>query len=184
MENFLGINKWHIRLTMDSNLETVEKQIRTLTKTYIICDEISHYHCYCIIQMKKPELITHIKTLFNVKAEKYSCVLVRKPKQMKKYILKDGNYAYNGFTDDEIQILRKCSNKKGTDKFKKELDILEEEYFTSKYNTIHTFATKYVQLKINYGQNIYGNHIKAYILKIKFKKNPLEIHNYVDELLR
>ena len=58
------------------------------------------------------------------------------------------------------------------DKFGVELHKLEEEYFASEHNPIRTFAKNFVKLKISYGQNIYGNHIKAYILKIKFKKDP------------
>lgn len=184
LDSFLGSESFHIRLTLKSNLDTIQSFVNKIGSKYIICDELTHYHIYLQTQTTKKEIIIKIKEQLNLKGnEQFSVVVVKNKQSMKKYILKDGRYVFRNFTDKEIEILRKLSFKKGIDKLKISLDKFEEDYYSGEI-VFTTFACKYINLKIEYGQNIYGNHIKAYLNRIKMKKNPSYVREYVEELMR
>lgn len=184
LESFLGLESFHIRLTLQSDLDKIKKFIETITKKYIICDELTHYHCYAVTQMVKKEIVREVKNKLQLKGnEQFSVIKVKNKNQMKKYILKDGNYIYKGFSENEIEILRKLSFKKGIDKFQTQLETLEQQFYEKQIG-FSKFGELYVQLKIDYGQKLYGNHIKAYLNRVRMKQNPEYIREYISELMR
>lgn len=185
LNSFLGLETFHIRLTLKSELENIIDFIETsITKKYIICDELTHYHCLAETQMSKKEIVRVIKEKLNLKGNAdFSVIKAKSKQQLKKYILKDGNYKYKGFTDEEIKLLRKQSFKKGIDKLQIVLEGYEIEYYNGDISFTQ-FGERYIQLKIEYNQNIHGNHVKAYLTKIKMKKNPDCIREYISDLMR
>lgn len=147
--------------------------------------EVSHLHVYIELaklqwfdKVKDSKISKWIKESFDVKGSQYSVSKVRKQKQVKKYILKDGEYFAQGFTPEELLPFYKVSNKKGLDKMGLALADLEMDYMASKTDTV-TFYEKYIKLKVDYGQNIYWNHCDAYITKMMFKKDKSKIRWYV-----
>lgn len=184
MNKFLGIDNYHIRLTIDNTLEHVKTVINKIGVKWIISHEVTHFHCLVQTQKKKKDITDIIKKELEIKGnEKFSVVPVRKLSQMKKYILKDGFYEYQGYDEKEIEILMLCSNKKGMDKISTEIQELEEEFMSGNILFLR-FCEKYVKIKIDYGQNIYGNHIKAYCYKMRMKKSPDFIRSYVSNLMQ
>lgn len=84
---------------------------------------------------------------------------VLKKKRNIQYVLKEGTYLYRGFSQKFIETMDKCSLKKERLKEK----ILEnEENLLSKRIDYHRFCINYIQIKVDHGQNLYNNHIKAY----------------------
>jgi hypothetical protein len=185
LDCFLGLDSFHIRLTLKSDLDTIQKFIeKSITTKYILCDELTHYHCYAVTQKLKKEIVVAIKSELKLKGNAdFSVIKVKNKNQMKKYIMKDGNFIYKNFDEKEINILRKLSFKKGIDKLQTELEKYEQQLY-EKEITFTRFAELYIKLKIDYNQNIYGNHIKAYLTKIKMKNDPTYIKEYVSELMR
>lgn len=187
MDKFLGNNYWHTRITKNVELTEIETFIKTITKTYLICKETLprvHFHCCIQTQLSEKELRALIlKSSYGGRGQ-YQLTVAKNVKQMKKYILKDGDYVYGNMNEKEIETLRKCSNKKGLDNFGKELQLLEEKYLGTDNHMFSQFAFNFVKLKISYGQNLYGNHIKAYLNKMRCKRDPNYIREYVNELMR
>lgn len=186
MEKFLGIEWYHIRITKMTELEKIEEFVNKELKinVYLISKETLpqiHFHICIKTQIKEKTLREVLKKSEYGGRCKYYLKPSVNPKQMLKYTLKDGDFVYKGIGNEEIEILKKCSNKKGLDKFGIELQIIEEEFLTGKYS-FTDFGTKFVELKISYGQNLYSSHIKAYLQKMRFKKNPDYIHQYVYEM--
>lgn len=187
MDKYLGIGKWHTRLTLISDIKKVEQFIHTLSPTkYILCDELNHYHCYFETQTSKKilrELITGFAGSGN---EHYQLTAAKNTRQLKKYILKDGNYTYKGFSDDEIEIFHKLSNKKGMTKLQKELDLLLEKYYGNNLFSTRQLIKSILLLKDSYGQptnpNTLANRIAMYE-RIK-TKNYTPMVNQIYEKIR
>lgn len=189
MENFLGINWYHIRITKDVELEDIEKFVKEnypLAWSYIISKETlprTHFHICLKVEGKMEELREKIKKSIYGGRCNYYFKPSKNVKQMLKYTLKDGDYVYKGIEEKEIELLKKTSNKKGLDKFGVDLTNLEEQYLGDKIR-FKEFGIRFVKLKISYGQNLYSSHIKAYLQKMKFKKEPEYIGEFIDEMFR
>lgn len=172
----------HIRIKKKIDEDSLQELFHQHNiKRYIISNEGDHLHV--LVQTLKgvwfdksegsKTLIARVlKEKYGLKGNKdYSVALAREPNQLKKYVLKDGNYKFKGFKEDVINLFRLCSNKKGKDKLAKELQQLEEDYFQGEMSTEELYE-KFIALKLSYGQNIYWNHTDAYIQKLQMKRSP------------
>ena len=102
---------------------------------------------------------------------------------MKKYILKDGNFRFRGYTEQEIKILRLCSNKKGMDKYSDELSVLEENFYSDKSITLESYMVSVVNLQLSYGMKPVRNRLQSYARYVEMKRSPARVRSYVRELL-
>lgn len=193
MESFLNIEKVHLRITKQIPYNSVKKFLDENSMRYILTIEKEpkvHYHILLEYQEEDKnhnKLRYQLKKVLSVAGNKdYSLSTVRNKNQLMKYILKEGNeYSVKDIPDEIIKLMKKCSNKKGKRNFAIELAELEERFLSdSTFMSLTTFAEKLVLLKVSYGQSLYSNHIKAYLSKMRIKKNPREVKNYVDNLLR
>lgn len=190
MEAFLKIETLHLRITKQGiTMDSLEDYIRTLAVMYLIAQEKKgkkgeHFHTVIQTQKTKKEFVELIQKKFNLKGNKeYSVTTVRNQNQVMKYLLKDDDATRSsGIPKEVLELMKKCSNKKGTKNLMVELNILEEKYLGFDL-TNESFGIKFIQLKIAYGQNLYGNHIKAYLMKMKLKKYPSEISVYYNQLM-
>lgn len=186
MENFLGIDWYHIRITTLDTLDNMETFVKTLSSVYLISNETiprNHYHICIKTQRSLETLRKLVKSSIYSGRNNYYLKPSTNSKQMLKYTLKDGNYVFKNIDEKWLETLRKCSNKKGLDKFGIELQTLEENFLGNSI-TFTQFGRSFIKLKIDYGQNLYGNHIKAYLTKMKCKKDPTYINEYFAELMR
>lgn len=93
----------------------------------------------------------------------------RDKKQLAKYTLKEGKYAYNQFNHKYIEEMFKTSKPK-TD-LKKDVTDNEDEFIMGRI-TLEEFVENYLNLKAKHDQPIYMNHIESYVRKMMIKKNP------------
>lgn len=189
MEKFLGINWYHIRITRDVELVEIEgfiKQNYSTAWSYLISKETlpqTHFHICLQIEGEMEKLREKIKVSKYGGRCKYYFKRADNVKQMLKYTLKDGDYVSKGIEPKYIELLKKTSVKKGLDKFGQQLQTLEEDFMSDKIR-FEKFGEEFVKLKISYGQNLYSSHIKAYLQKMKFRKNPEYIKQYISEMFR
>lgn len=101
--------------------------------------------------------------------------IVRVEKQSMKYILKEGNYCSTGYSKKWVDTLYKCSTKK--ENLKKKIDKNEEDLISRKI-TFEQFAIRYLEIKVNHGQNIYNNHITSYFRRLQLKTGHISYHDY------
>lgn len=195
----VDVRDYHLRLYRTISLEEMSQFIDGISKItkYIISKEYSktrgeHFHCYLVFEDAKDLLKNREQGIrdifikrFNIQDANsdYSFSPRRNENQLKKYVLKDGQYRYKNIPKDEIEALVKASNKKGKDQFGEDLTRLEDNYLKSKDMTIKSFYHSFVKLKVSYGQNIYPSHCDAYVYKIQFKKDPRKIIDFVESRL-
>lgn len=192
MDKFLEIETLHIRITKTTlSMDKIEEEMKKLSSgMYLIAHEKKgkkgeHFHIVIQTQKTKKELTTVIKLKFELSGNKeYSVTIVRNKNQVIKYLLKDDDTTRSqGLSEEVLELMKKCSNKKGVKNLMEELNVLEEKYLGFELGT-ESFGIAFIKLKISYGQNLYGNHIKAYLKKMELKKNPDRITGYYRDLMR
>lgn len=95
------------------------------------------------------------------------------------YTLKDGQYYYQGYTDQQISELARLSYKKfQKGEFGDKLKELRNQYLSDPLLSIRWFSDRYIQLKVAYDQNLTSNTIKAMYQSLFLKKNPDKIAEY------
>lgn len=191
MEAFLKLKTIHLRITTNYEMDTITEFLNPFAITYLVSQEDPgiHQHYHILLQYQDDDS-RHNKLRYKIKDQlkltgngSYSISTVKSPKQLMKYIVKDNGLIKNkGVPDEVIELMKLCSTKKGKKSFNEELAILEQSYFEAKHMFFDKFAQDVVSLKIKYGHNLYSNQIKAYLLRIKMKKNPMEIQNYIISL--
>ncbi|WP_042892197.1 hypothetical protein, partial [Anaplasma marginale] len=104
--------------------------------------------------------------------------------QLSKYILKDGNeMKYKNIPKESIQLFIKCSSIK-KDKYKEKIQKLEEEYISGEIDD-KLFGVNYIcLLSDSCNKGLYTNHIRAYLLKMKVKKDSSFSNLLYDEIMR
>lgn len=169
MDVFVDRKAFHIRLTFTAAMDLVETFAKGITDEYIVCSEVTHFHCYVATRMTREELIIMINEKLDLHGNKqFSCTDVRSKRQMKKYVLKDGFYVSSGFSEKELRILKKLSVKKFGEEFETRRGLLEDDYL-SKPKQRHywlQFATDYVLLRSEYG-NVRKCDIEGYLNRMR-----------------
>jgi hypothetical protein len=184
MDKFCNIGVYHLRLTTDLEFDLIEGFVKERSDQYIISHEVSHYHCYLVTDVTRKDLRSAVNEVLKLKGNgQFSIADVRKPQQMKKYILKDGNFRFRGYTEQEIKILRLCSNKKGMDKYSDELSVLEENFYSDKSITLESYMVSVVNLQLSYGMKPVRNRLQSYARYVEMKRSPARVRSYVRELL-
>lgn len=176
MDQFLNLSLLHVRVTTDKTLDEVVSLICLDPLKYIVSQEgfkESHLHYHALIQTQDVEAIRRSLKSAGITGNKcYSISTVRNERQLSKYILKeDGPYKYKGFTQEQIDLFKKCSTLKGKKGFADALTPLEDSYIAGSLD-LDTFIYKFLELKVSYGQNIYPSHIQAYFMKMRMRKDP------------
>lgn len=92
---------------------------------------------------------------------------VKDKKQVSKYTLKDGEYYYQGFSDDYINKMFKLSSPKT--KLKDRIVKNQDDYIMGEID-FEEFIQEYIMIKADHDQPLYMNHIEAYARKLKVKK--------------
>ena len=186
MASFVVDDAYHLRLTTDQEFDVIEAFVRRYTNKYIISSEVGHYHCYIVTKTTRKDLRLDVNEHLALKGNgQFSIADVRKPQQMKKYILKDGYYRYKGFSDAEIEKLKKTSHKKGMSKYAESLTALEDDYLTSDCmytSSINSFMRSVVELQLSYGMKPNYGRLSSYLRYIKMKKNARYIDDFVQEI--
>lgn len=177
MEKFLGSDSWHIRLSHNRSFDEIESVIQQISQKYIISMERPKIHFHCYVRTTKSEkdmrsiLVDHQLHGRN----KYSMTKVREEEQMKKYVVKEGDIRYKGFSDKEMEIFIKKSKSKDKHYFVE----LEDQYMEGKL-TYKEFAIAHVKHKTRMGQRLNPNQIKQYLTSVFLRKNPDEIEYWME----
>lgn len=181
LENFLGIKTLHLRMTTNTDLSGILKFITTLQPIkYLITEEgtdINHKHFHILLQSQFKDDNSNTKLRKKINKDlglkgngKFSISTVRNERQLMKYILKEGGtYEVFNISNEIIELMKKCSCKKGQQNIAKEISDNEERYL-SREITLRTFFENHIKIKVSYNQNIYVSHIDAYCLKMEVKR--------------
>lgn len=177
------------KYTMDQ-IETFVNE-KLLSSYYMICQEKEesnkHYHLMVETNVSQTDSqnrpIRKLLNEFGVSGKgNLSTSKVKDKKQMMKYLLKDdGELRTRNVPESDINLFRKLSYKKGD--FNKSKQLLEEQFMSDPSMSIYQFTDNFVNLKIDYHQNLNGARIKDYALLILFRRDRSIVSTWVDSLL-
>jgi hypothetical protein len=153
----------------------------------IVCQEtgktgLLHFHCLLHKQELHRETIKDIlkETYPTVRGNKdYSISLSRNKQQLTKYLLKDGNYKYKGFPSRFIQKMEVLSY--STNEMKRRFQILKDKV-TLKEISLSDYMLECINIKVEYEQPLYRNHMSAHFLQIAIKLGDLTPEQLVQQL--
>ncbi len=117
----------------------------------------------------------------DAKSNKCLQVKVAKSKtQATKYTLKEGDFFSKGFPQEIVEKFFLLSTQKtGLDK---KIARNEEEFILGSIEFLE-FAENHLTLQVNHGQNIYAQHLKAYLTRFMLMNGYKSPRDYVTELL-
>lgn len=174
----------HLRITTDNNKEWVETIIRAISHKWIISMENNgkqHYHSAFYTNLSTKQIKEKLNDFGLSGNKSFSLTMVKDNKAVRKYIVKDGDFWYHGFQQQEITDAYQLSFKKNG--FKISLEELEDEYLLS--NMSHElFGYKYIQLKATHNFSLNRSQIKAYLDKMRCRKEPGYAERIYEELYR
>lgn len=180
---------WAIRITTE---------VLELSKSYAIFDEFSdkfiisqeggtdstklHQHVLLVTDQTDVFIKEQIRLVYpDAKTNKgIYCRPSRDKRQLAKYTVKEGEYLYKGFTTKYISDTFKTSIAK-TD-LKKEVTNNEDRYILGEITT-EQFIEKYIEIKVKHDQNLYMNHIQAYITKLMVRQGSLKSSTLSDLII-
>lgn len=174
---------YHLRLTTELDYDRIEEFIQSVTQKYILAHEDGHYHAVILINKKEKSAIKErINKELDIHGNKgYSMTLAKSINDLSAYVTKDGDIRYLGYTFLEISAFKKMSYKKGG--MSDEIKELERKYVMDELNDSE-FGISYINLLVRYDKNLHGNQIKAYLLKMRVKKNPGSSRDIYENLMR
>lgn len=120
------------------------------------------YNCYPVLKDFKQD--KHNMNKY------YSIKEAKNKTQLKKYVLKEGNYLYKGFTKEDIDINFKLSF---TQDSKKRFNEIREQLIKGQI-TLEQYAEEYIKAKAVAEQNIYMNHVVAHVLTMGVKIGEID----------
>lgn len=181
-------NAYHIRITTD-NVDLKKSYQAFQAYNYLIISnegstEETRKHQHIFIahpDITKEQIRSIILDLYpEAKGNKgHSIKLARKTIELISYVLKEGGYMYKGFTQQFIADAKKLSYKK--DGFKKEYKQLTNELQLNQIS-LRTYTRRLLDLKAQYNQPIYLNHIKSHILTMGIKTGDFNATDLTDQL--
>lgn len=180
---------WTIRLTPNNKQELTKFQLSTLFQSspiLVISEEggkNDSLHFHLLLGCKPSDKITHdkiveqLKTLWpGMKGNKHFCVkLATRPKQYLKYCLKEGDYTVKGLHRDFIRdmfILSRAKENMESD-FKNIEDMVSLRQIS-----MSKFVTKYIELKVKYGQNINNHQLISYFRRISMQTGHMSVEKF------
>lgn len=125
----------------------------------------------------KENIRNYIKELYPT-AKGNKCLYVKEisnTKQSIKYVLKEGNFLYYGFTQKYIQQLYKLSTNK--ENLKDKIVTNEENLLLGKI-TYPQFCIEYIQIKIDHNQRINKTHLQGYFNLYKLKSGETSVRQF------
>ena len=174
---------YHLRLTTELDFDKVESFICGITQKYILAHEEGHYHAVILINKKdKKDIREKINKDLDIRGNKgYSISLAKSINDLSAYVTKEGDLRYLGYTFLEIAAFKKMSYRKGG--MLDEIKELERRYIIGDLDDME-FGTSYINLLVRYDKNLHGNQIKAYLMKMRVKRNPGYSREIYENLMR
>jgi len=166
-----------IRLTSPTaTFEEIREIFDPISDKYIIALENAnsrHFQCYVnyiqLDDLKNSKLRYLLKSLGYKGNEKLS-ITKKKSDNLCSYVLKDGNYIYKGFTDEQIKDLVEKSYEKPVS-YKKQKQILLQTYLDDKIKQ-DELIIGLIQLTTRFEGNYNRTTLIQYVNMAKMKKHP------------
>lgn len=195
MNEFIEKTHTHIafRVKHVPDLELKKTLIHLKEKyTYILLslESSGGQHIHGQVSVKIPPSVTKKSEVDKVRqllkdlyptAQGNKCLYTRQVKlarQSAKYILKEGDYVYNGYSKEYVDTLYRCSTKKENLKLKVQKN---EDNLISGKILFEEFAIRYIEIKVMHGQNLYNNHIQSYFNRYLLKSGQKSYLDYYNE---
>lgn len=184
---------YFLRITLEAELDKAIEIIKPVfSKSYIIGTELSkqgkkHFHAYFYSSLTKDELKNHLNNHGLKGNQSYSFKKADTDARVKRYCVKEGDYAYSGFTKERMDAWIKSSHKKVDEGYSTELSSLEDDYISNNLNSVHKqhdldcFAEKVIKLQLSYGMKPHPASLQRYTAYWYLKKYPIDIYNYVKQ---
>lgn len=181
---------FHIRLT-SPNL-TMEKTQQMLTDfdLYIVSSEgdgeqVSRHQHICVSHpsLDRKVLRESVSKVYpKLKGNKeISITIAKNSEQLSRYVVKDGDFTYKGFTQHQIE--RFCKLSYDVKKTKKKFTQIMELYKLGQID-IQEYAERYIQIKCESNQPLYTNHFRAHLRMMKFSRDKSLVTHYCENILR
>lgn len=177
---------FRLKHTKEAETMSLTEFFEKLSGTYknlLVCEETSGgRHFQGLItgpQITSNEVRETLKVI-SPKAKGNKCLYSKEVvlfKQAVKYNVKEGKYLYQGFPREFVLNMEKSSNKK--ENLKQKILDNEEQLLSGKYD-FHTFGVKYIQIKVDHGQNLYNNHVQSYFNRMKVKSGFITASDYYE----
>jgi len=179
-----------LRIT-NIHLEDAVKILQKKTLTFVIGQEGNYQdtplHIHAVFRPwveDKKKLRSDIKEMFNVTPQEYSLGKLRKSGcRAVRYVIKRGDPHYYYYTDtvDEKKFeVSKCmAHGKGRKSFAKDYEELKEMFYRKSIGR-YQFYEKVYELKKNYNQATYPQHIKAMCITVFMRRDKRYFHDFVD----
>lgn len=173
---------YHLRLTTDMDFDKIEEFVQKISSKYLLCQEEGHYHAVVLLMLKTKEVREMIKIDLGLKGNAcYSLKEAQSLNDLCQYVCKQGNVRYLGYTFIEVNAFKKLAYKK--DGMKEVLKKLEMDYVSDNLSD-REFGEAYIKLLVEHDKNLHGNQIKAYLLKMRVKKNPNSSREIYENFMR
>ena len=176
----------HLRVTGKTSKEVQVLLEKHNVPSYIIGQELGH--CHSLISgidlgTNYNNLRNWLKKELGLNGNKdYSISRVRNLRDCAKYIIKeDLEYIVKRFDKEWLSDLKLTTFNKDKKELMLEIDELAIKYIKdTRYSADKDFGEKFILLKVKYNQNLYMSHIKAYLLKMRIKKDPKRVGEIYD----
>lgn len=196
LDAIVALDRLHRVLGVDSIRHLICVEKRGTTE--------QHFHAYIEIvnpeylQLKKyRDLIINIFTVDVFKLGKgnkhYSLAYAKDSYKYERYVTKDGDeIRYKGYTELEIKNLKLQSYKKfSKNEFREKLNLIEDKYMgitgndrVPGYYNIKSFTKDFIELKLEYKQNLNTNTLVGYIRMIYLRKNKDTTQAYANDIVK
>lgn len=155
-------------------------------------DEGDDMHLHGLIALPKKtkqsvkELENNVRDMIkkcypDAKSNKCLQVKVAKSKtQATKYTLKEGDYFSSGFPKEIIEKFFLLSTQKTG--IEKKIQMNEESYIIGAC-TFPEFAVRHLNIQVQHGQNIYAQHLKAYLTRFMLLNGYMSSSSYIEKLM-
>lgn len=191
---FSSARCYHLRVTHPDGCKRDELYALYAWVSYVIvCTEISKkgvVHNHLLLGEDESVDNTQLKEqIVKVLKEKYpenkgnkfyECTVAKDKDSLRKYVVKDGDYIYKGFTKSFMDDTFKVSYSK--DKFKAQYKKLREDVLVKRIS-LSKYCEALIQLKADSEQGIYLNHIEAHVRAIGIKVGEIEPRTMSDRVM-
>lgn len=172
----------------EMSVEKTFDGFKDLWTRVIVSDEVStkgveHQHVFLHSDKSftKEDVTTQLQAIYPLcKGNKcFSTKVVVHLSKCIQYTVKEGSFKSQGFSAEFIKDASFLSYPKLDVKAK--MSELEDEYLLHRIN-LDEFMMKHINLKVKHGQNLYDNHLVAYMKRMAIRSGDMEVESYCDEI--
>lgn len=173
-----------IRITCDTITKAeLAELIDPLCDRYIISEETAanrHFHIYLRYLYEDAPRYSKLRYIFTkagYKGNEKISITKQKTENLQSYVVKDGDYIYKGYTEDEIEEIRNKSYKKPKG-YKQEKADIANAFVNGEINTEEMYE-QLILLACKWNIEFYEHKTIAFMRTQIFKRDPNSIKKFI-----